>query len=274
MSRRAARGTVVAGSALPVVHRAHDHEGGDRMSRRRTEETAAQLLTAWTDSDTAMQIVGTSLGVFGVGLLDPEIVLAKETPLRNALFDVLLSLVEGGALDVRPTGDGHYAFRWRADYAVGALTPEMATTVDIEVPSPYLAELTEARRERDAALLRAESAEALAGERTAAAITPREPAKAETIDLVALEADGAENDEEEDDDEYEWEYYDEDDELDDGDEEEAGAPETPVPDAGEVVYLGAASANEEDPGRSKWSPYTLDKPRSPLSSAERFAKQG
>ena len=28
--------------------------------------------------------------------LDPEVVLAKETPLRNALFDVLLSLVEGG----------------------------------------------------------------------------------------------------------------------------------------------------------------------------------
>ena len=92
------------------------------MPRRRAEETAAELLGTWTDSDTAMQIVGTSLGLFGPNRLDPEIVLAKETPLRNALFDVLLSLVEGGALDVRPAGDGHYAFRWRADYAVGALT--------------------------------------------------------------------------------------------------------------------------------------------------------
>ena len=233
------------------------------MPRRRAEETAAQLLAAWTDSDTAMQIVGTSLGIFGVGLLDPEIVLAKETPLRNALFDVLLSLVEGGALDVRPTGDGHYAFRWRADYAVGALTPEMATTVDIEVPSPYLAELTEARRERDAALLRAESAETLAGERNPDVIAAAEPARPEAIDLVVLEAEDSEIDEE-DDDEYEWEYYDEDDELEGGD----GADE------GEVVYLSATPTDSQDPARSKWSPYTLDKPRSPLSSVERLAHQG
>jgi hypothetical protein len=143
------------------------------MPRRKADETAAELLGKWTDSDTAMQIVGTSLGVFGVGRLDPEVVLEKETPLRNALFDVLLNLVEGGALDVRPTDDGRYAFRWRADYAVGALDSEMATTVDIDVPSPYLAELAQARRERDAALARAATAEA----RT------QEP-----IDLVALEA--------------------------------------------------------------------------------------
>jgi hypothetical protein len=262
MNCRAERGTVIARGALLIVDRTDQHEGGERMPRRRTEETAAQLLAAWTDSDTAMQIVGTSLGVFGVGLLDPEIVLAKETPLRNALFDVLLSLVEGGALDVRPTGDGHYAFRWRADYAVGALTPEMATTVDIEVPSPYLAELTEARRERDAALLRAESAEALAGERGPEAIAVAEPAKPETIDLVALEAHDAESDEQEDDDEYEWEYYDEDDELADGDDE------------GEVVYLSATPTDTHDAAPSKWSPYTLDKPRSPLSSVERLANQG
>ena len=111
------------------------------MPKRRTEATAAGLLATWTDSDTAMQIVGTSIGVFGDSLLDASLVLSKETPLRNALFDVLLSLVEGGTLDVRPTGDGHYAFRWRADFAVGALSSETSTTVDIEPPSPYLAEL-------------------------------------------------------------------------------------------------------------------------------------
>ena len=87
------------------------------MPKRRTEASAGGLLGTWTDSDTAMQIVGTSLGMFGAGLLDPDVVLASETPLRNALFDVLLSLVEGGALEMRPADNGHYAFRSRADIA-------------------------------------------------------------------------------------------------------------------------------------------------------------
>jgi hypothetical protein len=135
------------------------------VPKRRNESTAAELLSTWTDSDTAMQIVGTTLGIFGAGFLDPEIVLASETPLRNALFDVLLSLAEGGAVDVRPTGDGYYAFRWRKDYALGALSSDRATTIDIDAPSPYLLELADARRERDAAIARAEAAEALAAER-------------------------------------------------------------------------------------------------------------
>ena len=113
-----------------------------------------------------MQIVGTSLGLFGPDLLDPADVLSNETPLRNALFDVLLSLVEGGALDMRPTEDAGYAFRWRADYAVaGAHIPSSSTTIDLDAPSPYLAELIQVRRERDDALGRAEFAEALAAER-------------------------------------------------------------------------------------------------------------
>jgi hypothetical protein len=112
-----------------------------------------------------MQIVGTSLGMFGPDLLDPELALSSETPLRNALFDVLLSLVEGGALDMRPTDDGLYAFRWRPDYAVAGLSPETSTSIDIEPPSPYLAELDEMRQERDEALGRAQLAEALAQER-------------------------------------------------------------------------------------------------------------
>jgi len=81
------------------------------MAKRRSEVVAASLLTAWTDADTAMQIVGASLGVFGAGPLDPTVVLAGETPLRNALFDVLLSLVEGGALEMHTTNDLRYAFR-------------------------------------------------------------------------------------------------------------------------------------------------------------------
>ena len=135
------------------------------MPRRRTETTAASLLGAWTDCDTAMQVVGASLGVFDAGVLDPGTVLSSETPLRNALFDILLSLVEGGALEMRETDDDYYAFRWRADYAAAGLSPASATTIDLDVPSPYVRELAEMQREREDALGRAEFAEALAAER-------------------------------------------------------------------------------------------------------------
>ena len=135
------------------------------MAKRQTEVVAASLLSAWTDSDTAMQVVGASLGVFGPGPLDPTVVLATETPLRNALFDVLLSLVEGGALEIRTTSGGRYAFRWRPDIAVAGLQPNGSTAIDIAVPSPYLAELERVSAERDEALGRADRAEALAAER-------------------------------------------------------------------------------------------------------------
>jgi hypothetical protein len=135
------------------------------MPRPQGDTTAAALLGTWTDSDTAMQIVGTSLGILGPDRLDPELALSHETPVRNALFDILLSLVEGGALDMRPTDDGLYAFRWRPDYAVAGLTSETSSAIDVPAPSPYLAELTQLRRERDDALGRAQFAEALAAER-------------------------------------------------------------------------------------------------------------
>jgi len=135
------------------------------MAKRRSEVVAASLLTAWTDADTAMQIVGASLGVFGAGPLDPTVVLAGETPLRNALFDVLLSLVEGGALEMHTTNDLRYAFRWRDDVAVAGLAPAGSPAIDLAVPSPYLAELDQVRAERDEALRRADVAEALAAER-------------------------------------------------------------------------------------------------------------
>jgi len=150
------------------------------MPKRRTEVVAASLLTAWTDADTAMQVVGSSLGVFGPGPLDPTVVLAGETPLRNALFDVLLSLVEGGALELRATDDGHYAFRWRDEIASAGLKPDGSTPIDLAVPSPYLADLRRVQAERDEALARAELAEALAAEREHVlrltdALSPYEP---------------------------------------------------------------------------------------------------
>lgn len=135
------------------------------MAKPQSEAVAASLLTSWTDADTAMQIVGTSIGVFGDGPLDPTVVLSTETPLRNALFDVLLSLVEGGAVEMRFTGDDRYAFRWRNDIAVAGVAPNGSSAIDLAVPSPYLAELHHAHTERDAALRRAVSAEALADDR-------------------------------------------------------------------------------------------------------------
>jgi hypothetical protein len=135
------------------------------MAKRRSEVVAASLLPSWTDAETAMQIVGTSLGLFGAGPLDPTVVLSAETSLRNALFDVLLSLVEGGALEMRVAGDNRYAFRWRDDVAIAGLAAGDSTPIDLAVPSPHLAELERARAERDDALGRAEFAEALAAER-------------------------------------------------------------------------------------------------------------
>src|SRR5689334_6626706 len=116
------------------------------MPTRRAKPTADNLPGTWTDADTAMHIVGTSLGMFDNGLLDPDAVLSGETPLRNALFDVLLSLVEGAALEMRPADDGRYAFRLRADYATAAIEPDATQTIDVDPPSPQLAELTRLRR--------------------------------------------------------------------------------------------------------------------------------
>ena len=155
------------------------------MAKRRSEVVAASLLTAWTDADTAMQVVGASLGLFGAGPLDPTVVLSAETAMRNALFDVLLSLVEGGALEMRVAVDNRYAFRWRDDVAIAGLAPDGSTAIDLAVPSPYLAELERAQAERDDALGRAEFAEALAAERerllrlAEAARTPNQPAIAD-----------------------------------------------------------------------------------------------
>jgi hypothetical protein len=146
------------------------------MAKRRTEIVAASLLTTWTDADTAMQIVGTSLGLFGTASLDPTVVLATETPLRNALFDVLLSLVEGGAVEMRIAGDQRYAFRWRNDVAVAGLAPDNSTSIDFAVPSPYLDELQRVQAERDAAVARAEAAEALTGTGSVEPAAARAPA--------------------------------------------------------------------------------------------------
>ena len=73
------------------------------------------LLEVWTDPDTAMEAVGAKLGVFDGEVAKPTKQLATDEHLRNILFDVLLRLVDGGALEMRPCGNGRHAFRWRVD---------------------------------------------------------------------------------------------------------------------------------------------------------------
>lgn len=85
------------------------------------------LLCVWTDPDTAMEVVGRSLGIFDDRVSNPTKVLSTDTPLRTALSNVLLSLVEGGVLEMRPCGGGRHAFRWRDDIASAAL-PSQETT--------------------------------------------------------------------------------------------------------------------------------------------------
>lgn len=97
------------------------------------------LLCVWTDPDTAMEVVGRSLGIFDDRVSNPTKALSTDTPLRTALSNVLLSLVEGGVLEMRPCGGGRHAFRWRDDIASAALpsqetTPARLASVAVDEP--------------------------------------------------------------------------------------------------------------------------------------------
>jgi hypothetical protein len=81
------------------------------------------LLSEWTDPDTAMEAVGNSLGVFADGP-SPVSVLRADPVLRCELDAVLHRMAEGGALETRALADGRCAFRWRAD--LGTVGPETA----------------------------------------------------------------------------------------------------------------------------------------------------
>jgi hypothetical protein len=93
------------------------------------------LLSVWTDPDTAMEAVGTNLGIFDDRVSSPTKVLATDTRLRDTLFHVLLSLVEGGALEMRPCGGGRHAFRWRED-VLQEDTVQEEREEDVPGPSP------------------------------------------------------------------------------------------------------------------------------------------
>jgi hypothetical protein len=107
--------------------------GGDRLE----EFVTTDLLDVWTDPDTAMEAVGASLGILGEGVSDVRRELSSDSPLRRALYAVLLDLVDGGALEKRATSDGWHAFRWREDIASAAFDADIDLTVEPE-PLPLL----------------------------------------------------------------------------------------------------------------------------------------
>jgi hypothetical protein len=86
-------------------------------------QVTTDLLSEWTDPDTAMEAVGNSLGVFD-HVPNATAALHGESPLRLALYDVLLRLVDAEVLETRAVADGRCAFRWRAE--VGPVAPPTA----------------------------------------------------------------------------------------------------------------------------------------------------
>ena len=117
---------------------------GRRVRRRQqpreghpvTALLTTDLLEVWTDPDTAMEAVGTNLGIFDEDGPSPAKTLAADERLRNTLFDVLLSLVEGGALEMRPCGGGRHAFRWRQDMCAAAAARRSLPPRHHRRPSP------------------------------------------------------------------------------------------------------------------------------------------
>jgi hypothetical protein len=86
-------------------------------------QLTTDLLSEWTDPDTAIEAVGNSLGVFD-DAPSAVAVLQSAPPLRAELYDLLLRLVEGGSLDTRACADGRLTFRWSA--GLGIVTPDRA----------------------------------------------------------------------------------------------------------------------------------------------------
>jgi len=89
-------------------------------------QVTTDLLSEWTDPDTAMEAVGNSLGVFD-DATSATAQLNGESPLRSTLYVVLLRLVDGGALETRACTDGRLTFRWRAE--LGTPTPAAANAL-------------------------------------------------------------------------------------------------------------------------------------------------
>jgi hypothetical protein len=82
-------------------------------TNRCNDRITTDLLTEWTDPDTTMEAIGTTLGVFDEQVVAPHQILATDPHLRDSLQGVLACLVRAGVLGTRPCSDGRYAYRWQ-----------------------------------------------------------------------------------------------------------------------------------------------------------------
>jgi hypothetical protein len=93
------------------------------LTRDSGSGVTTDLLSEWTDPDTAMEAVGNTLGRFHDGP-SPVEMLRSDRVLRRELEAVLTRMAEGGVLDTRALADGRSALRWRAD--LGTVSREAA----------------------------------------------------------------------------------------------------------------------------------------------------
>jgi hypothetical protein len=102
--------------------------GGGAPGLRRSGRlgVTTDLLSEWTDPDTAIEAIGNSLGRFD-DVPSAVQALRANPPLRASLHDVLFRMVDGGVLETRALSDGRCAFRWPAE--LGAVTPDTADTL-------------------------------------------------------------------------------------------------------------------------------------------------
>ena len=116
------------------------------------------LLSEWTDPDTAMEAVGNTLGVFADGP-SPVRMLRADPTLRGELDAVLHRMAADGALETRALADGRSAFRWGAD--LGAVSRETANGLVTAHAAPPVEPIREAVPATPVEAIEPEAVEAL-----------------------------------------------------------------------------------------------------------------
>src|SRR5262249_20618251 len=119
--QRKSRGRVQFG--LPSLSFLHAQWGAPLVSSSLGSGVTTDLLSEWTDPDTAMEAVGNTLGAFDDGP-SPIRLLRTHGTLRDSLDAVLRRMADGGALETRSLADGRHAYRWAAD--LGTVSAETA----------------------------------------------------------------------------------------------------------------------------------------------------
>jgi hypothetical protein len=97
--------------------------GAQAVGLRGDPGVTTDLLSEWTDPDTAIEAVGNALGRFDDA---PSAVqaLRADPALRDALLGVVVRMVDGGVLATRGLADGRCAYRWSG--GLGEVTRDQA----------------------------------------------------------------------------------------------------------------------------------------------------